>query len=104
MINDMPFQEKPTRTCFVYDKRTGKVVHIHQFIATDPNAACSTEEIEKTALKLAPTQCDRAHLSVLHSDESEQQLSPEFRYRVNCNTHKLIREPAPAIPQVGHRS
>lgn len=95
MVKNMPFEEKPTNTCFVYDKRTGNVVHIHQFIADDPNGKCSREEMEKSALTLAPTRCDRAFLAVLHSDEADQQLSPEFIYRVDCNTQKLIRERAP---------
>ena len=96
MVKNMPYEEKPTNTCFVYDKRTGKVVHIHQFIAADPDGKCSKEEMEKSALSLAPTRCNRAHLGVVHLDEADQRLNPEFIYRVDLNTQKLIRERAPA--------
>ena len=92
MINE-PLVAKPRKTCFVYDTRTGRVVHIHQFVPSHPDGTCSDEEMEKTALDLAPTECDLGHLAVIHRD-GDGDLDPEFDFRVDCDKRELIKEPA----------
>ena len=90
---DDPIKAKPTKTSFVYDTRTGKVVHIHQFVPYHPNETCSASEMEKTALHLAPARCDRAHLAVLHYD-GDKYDDPSIRCRVDCDKRTLIEESA----------
>ena len=89
-----PLQAKATKTWFVYDRRTGKVMHIHQFIPAHPGGTCSDREMEETALKLAPAVADRAYLSVLYHEE-ELDINPEHQYRVDIEKGTLIVEPAP---------
>lgn len=89
-----PLEAKATKTWFVYDRRTGKVVHIHQFIPAHPGGTCSDREMEETALKLAPVAWDRAYLSVLHH-EKELDINPEHQYRVDIEKGALVVEPAP---------
>lgn len=88
-----PIQAKPTKTSFVYDTRTGKVVHIHQFIPSHPDGTCSDSEMERTALQLAPARCDRAHLAVLHHD-GDRYADRAVRYRVDCDKRTLVEESA----------
>jgi hypothetical protein len=92
-----PLEPKATKTWFVYDRRTGKVVHIHQFIPASPGGTCSDREMEETALKLAPAAWDRANLSVLHHDK-ELDINPKYQYRVNIKSRALVVESAPPEP------
>lgn len=97
---DEPIQAKPTKTSFVYDTRTGKVVHIHQFVPCHPDGTCSNSEMEKAALELAPARCDRAHLAVLHHDGDK--YDPSIRYRVDCDNYTLVAENAGHDPATLH--
>jgi hypothetical protein len=96
-VDSEPTQPKPTKTTFVYDQQTGKVVHIHQFIPAGPDGTCSDQEMEETALNLAPAAWKRAHLAVLHHDR-ELDLDPNARYRVDIGKRQLVVEPAPKKP------
>ena len=93
-MNYEPSGAKATRTWFVYDSRTGKVVHIHQFVPAHPGGTCSDREMEQTALELAPAAWERTYLGVL-AHEGELVLSPEHRYRVDVENRALVVEPAP---------
>lgn len=92
-----PVEGKPSKTTFVYDKKTGKVVHIHQFIPYHPDGACSDHEMEETAMKLAPLAWDRSQLGALHHGKTLE-ISPEHRYRIDVESHRLVVEPAPTKP------
>ena len=97
-----PTQARATRTSFVYDTRTGKVVHIHQFVPYG-DGTISEREMEETALKLAPHAWARAQLAVLHHGAGENhELSPEHRYRVDIESRRLVVEPAPEGPTQGN--
>ena len=98
-----PLEAKPTKTWFVYDKRTGKVVHIHQFVPAQPGGTCSDREMEETALNLAPAAWNRSQLSILQHDK-ELALHPEHRYRVDIKKRALVVEPAPPQPAQARRS
>jgi hypothetical protein len=101
-MNTEPTQAKATKTSFVYDTRTGKVVHVHQFIPAAPGGTCSDSEMETMALKLAPAAWDRAQLGVLH-DDGELELNPEHRYRVDVQKLEVVFEPAPTAPTQARR-
>jgi hypothetical protein len=101
-MNGEPIQPKATKTSFVYDAQTGKVVHVHQFIPARPDGTCSDREMEETALKLAPAAWDRAQLGVLHHDE-EMDLDPKHRYRVDLKNRRLVVELAPREPTQARR-
>ena len=85
----------PTKTSFVYDTRTGKVVHIHQFVPYHPDETCSDSEMEKTALQLAPIHFDRSHLAVLHYD-GDKHSDTSIQYRVDLDKRTLVEESARA--------
>lgn len=96
-----PTQSQPTNTTYVYDTRTGKVVHIHQFIPYG-DGTISEREMEKTARELAPRAWDQKRLAVLHHGKGEKhELSPDHRYRVDLQTRRLVVEPAPEGPAQG---
>lgn len=92
-MENEPIEAKPTRTSFVYDSRTGKVVHIHQYVPLHPGEKCAEAEMERTALQLAPSHFDRGHLAVLHF-EGDKYSDPSIRYRVDCEKRTLIAESA----------
>jgi hypothetical protein len=92
-----PLEAKATKTTFVYDTRTGKVVHVHQFIPYDRNGTMSDREMEEMALKLAPPVWDRSRLSVLHHAK-DLELNPEHDYRVDVKNRKLLVQAAPTRP------
>ena len=94
MTNE-PVQAEPTKTTFVYDTRTGKVVHVHQFVPYDSKGTCSDHEMETAALELAPAACEREHLAVLHFD-GDKYSDRSIRYRVDCEKRVLIEESAVA--------
>lgn len=97
---DEPLQPRATKTTFVYDTRTGKVVHVHQFIPARPGGTCSDREMEEAAVNLAPAAWDRANLAVLH-DDKELELNPRQQYRVDIKSRRLVVEPAPPEPAQG---
>ncbi|SPH18347.1 hypothetical protein DEA8626_01884 [Defluviimonas aquaemixtae] len=87
-----PMTAKPKKTCFVFDRRTGKVVHVHQFIPAHPDGDCADEEMERMALQLAPQDCDRSQLGVLHcAGDGDRQT--EFDLMVKPKSGELIRKP-----------
>lgn len=87
---DEPIQQQPTKTSFVYDTRTGQVVHVHQFIPYAPEGTCSDSEMEETALHLAPG--ETANLGVVHY-EGDRYADRSVQYRVDCEKRTLIEEP-----------
>jgi hypothetical protein len=93
-----PSQPKATMTSFVYDTRTGKVVHIHQFVPYG-DGTISEAEMAKTAMELAPDAWDRKRLAVLHHGKGHNhELRPEHRFRVDLGTRRLVVEQAPQGP------
>ena len=92
-----PFEAKAAKTTFVYDLRTGRVVHVHQFIPYEPNGTISDREMEEMALTQAPPVFERSSLSVVHYGR-DLELSPAKHYRVDVKTRKLIVEAAPTKP------
>jgi hypothetical protein len=89
----------PTQTTFVYDRNSGEVVHIHQFVPAEPDGRCSEEEMEETALRLAPKSFDGNRLAILH--EGALQISPEYLYRVEVDSGRLVTETVPSTPVSG---
>lgn len=87
--------EEPIRSqfCLVYDKETGKVVHIHEFISAEPSGAVSSEILETQALQLAPTKFERHRLAVFHPEKG-QVFGRQFRYRIDCQKQTLIIDKA----------
>lgn len=97
-----PFEAKATKTTFVYDTGTGKVVHVHQFIPFDPNGTISDREMEEMALSQAPPAWERSRLSFLHRGK-DLELSPRQHYRVDVKNRKLLIEAAPTRPAQDRR-
>jgi hypothetical protein len=98
-----PVEGKPTKTTFVYDRRTGKVVHVHQFVPYERNGTISDREMEEMALSLAPASLNRERLGVLHQGR-DLELSPERIYRVDVKTGKLVaKEVVAKSPQATAR-
>jgi hypothetical protein len=89
-----PIEARASRTTFVYDTATGKVVHVHQFIPATPGGTCSDEEMAETAMALAPSAYARDAVDVLHADEVE--LVPGHVYRVDVERRTVVAEPLPA--------
>ena len=87
-----PFSPAPRQTSFVYDKRTGEVVHIHQFLPLDAEGHCDEAEMEQTALHLAASRIDRKELAVLHH-KGELNLEPHLEYRVDPRKRALVPKP-----------
>ena len=85
--------DEPTRSqfCLVYDKESGKVVHIHELVLAEPSSACSRETLAAQALQLAPTKYERNRLAVFHPEEG-QALSRQFKYRIDGQRQALIVE------------
>jgi hypothetical protein len=92
-----PYEAKAAKTTFVYDARTGKVVHIHQFIPFDPKGTISDREMEEMAFAQASPKWERSRLSVLHHGK-ELELNPAKHYRVDVKSRKLLIEAAPTRP------
>ena len=82
--------------CLVYDKETGTVVHIHEFVSADPQGAASREMLETQALQLAPTKFERHRLAVFHPEKG-QAFGRQFRYRIDCQTQALIVDKADQV-------
>jgi hypothetical protein len=91
MENELPNSE-PTQFAFVYDSRTGEIVHVHQFVPISPDGRCPIDEMTQTALTLAPSTFDRSELGVLHH-EGVLELSHQVACRVDVAKNQLVREP-----------
>lgn len=93
-------QPANSQFCLVYDKATGEVVHVHEFVSDDPKGSCSRETLEKQALELAPTKYERASLAVFHPDRG-QRFSHNDIYRIDRQKNALIVTPRRAQERKG---
>lgn len=88
---ETPFQSIPTQRCLVYDKRTGQVIHIHDFIGADPKSRLSTSELETQALTYSGDQIKKEHMAVV---EATGDLgATDITYSVDTGTGSIIETP-----------
>lgn len=80
------------QTCFVYDRATGYVVHIHQFCPLEPGGRCAESEMENAALEHLPSDLSRGDFSVFHHT-GELRLKSGHRYRVDVDRQVFVAEP-----------
>jgi hypothetical protein len=99
MADNEMMNSTPTQTSFVYDRDSGEVVHIHQFVPAEPEGRCSDEEMEETALRLAPSSVDKGRLAILH--EGPMKLSADYLYRIDTESGRLVTEQVPPNPISG---
>jgi hypothetical protein len=78
--------------CLVYDTRTGKVVHAHQFFALSKSALMSQERLEHAALaEIAPhLRKETSSFAVFHPT-SDEPFEPMQRYRVDVKSGALTK-------------
>jgi hypothetical protein len=86
----------PRQTAFVYDRKTGDVFHVHQYIPLAEDAVLSDQEMERAALANASADGRPAQSAVLHQ-RGALHIEPGQRLRVNPRSKKLTAEPAPKI-------
>jgi len=85
---ETPFYATPTQRCLVYDKRTGQVIHVHDFIGTDSKSRLSTAEMETQALTYAGDQIEKEHMSI--TEATGDLDATDITYRVDIGTGAVI--------------
>ena len=99
-----PFRvARAEQTCFVYDVRTGIVVHIHQFCPLEAGGRCSEAEMEQTAIALAPDEFPRDHLATLQVS-GDVELRPGHLYHVDRDRQTFRAEPISARGMRGRQA
>ena len=92
------FQKSNDRTlfqwCMVYDKRTGEIIHTHQFYPLSNNDLYSKDDLEKIAIEfLSPeSKSNMEFLGVVHPPK-DLVLDPNMIYKINLESQSLISEP-----------
>ena len=78
--------------CLVYDKRTGSVVHVHQFFALSKSALMSQERLEQAALAeiAPPLRKETSSLAVFHPNTGEP-FEPMRSYRIDAKSGTLTK-------------
>lgn len=88
---ETPFYATPTQRCLVYDKRTGKVIHVHDFIGTDSKSKLSTAEMETQALTYAGDQIEKEHMAITEAIGDLD--AADITYSVDIGTGMVIATP-----------
>ena len=85
-------ERKPqSKISVVYDKRDGRIVHMHEFIGDDTGlfASDALETRERMAREAAARNGDPEHLRIMHAP-AKFRRKPEVRYRVDLESGKLV--------------
>ena len=86
--------ENLSQWCMIYDKRTGEIIHTHQFYPLSPNDLYSKEDLEKIAMKfLSPESKSNIELLGVFHPPKDLDLDPGMDYKINLKTQSLISEP-----------
>ena len=93
-----------TRSVLVYNRKNGRIVHIHHVIALDGAEPSPISEIEKAALFHAGRRGhEESKIAALHVDPTS--LKEGGRYRVDVKTSRLVeaaaKRPATKAPAKG---
>jgi hypothetical protein len=80
-----------TQWCVVYDRRTGAVVHIHQYVAASRADACTCEQLAEQAMEQATRRHGRECLEVAYPSE-DIALDFNARYRVDPGSGEVRSE------------
>ncbi len=94
---DLPFDSSPTQTCVVYDQRTGRVVHVHDFVPAEPGGSSAPSEMRAAALDATSSLAEKQYLAI--AEVPEDLLGSEGAYRVNAETGKVYAEPLDPGPK-----
>jgi hypothetical protein len=86
--------ENLSQWCMIYDKRTGEIIHTHQFLPLSSNDLYSKEDLEKIAIEfLSPdSKSNMEFLGVFHPPK-DLNLDPNMKYKINVESQSLISEP-----------
>jgi hypothetical protein len=90
--------------CAVYDQRSGRIVHMHEFVGDEggifePDAA---EARERMAWEAAKWHSESAHLRVMHIP-ADFRPEPDMLYRVDLSSGKLVAIPSVPRSRSSHR-
>lgn len=80
-----------TQWCLVYDRRTGAVVHIHQYIAASRDEAGSPNQLASQAIEQASKRQGREFLEVAYPAD-DAPLDFNARYRVDPASARVSSE------------
>ena len=95
---ELPMQAVPTHTVVVYDRQTGSVVHIHDFVADSDGSPWSADDMKRVALDEVR---DRGPLDRLVAIEMPDELRRSGAdFRVDVDTGKLVAEPSRDTPRL----
>ena len=83
--------DRPAHVCVVYDPKTGRVAHIHEFFGK----GFKPDECERTALETVASlgQVKAAGLKVLHPAELKH--GPDMMFRVNPKSLEILTATRP---------
>jgi hypothetical protein len=84
-------EDLASQWCVVYERDTGAIVHIHQFVPTSAQDRWSTDELERVAREAAVRFHPGIALNILHPAEGTK-LNPRLRYRVDPKSQSLLTE------------
>ena len=83
-------QANASQWCLIYERRTGKVVHIHQFLPLTTDDLMSHEALEKAALaELAPDSHPNADSFGVFHPKANAVLEPNVEYVIDLKSHSL---------------
>jgi hypothetical protein len=93
---ELPMQVVPTHTFVVYDRQTGTVVHIHDFVSASDDSPWSADDMKRVALDEVR---DRGQLDRLVAIEMPADLRRSGEnFRVDVAAGRLVAEPSREAP------
>lgn len=87
-------EENVSQWCMIYDKRTGEIIHTHQFYPLSANDLYSKKDLEKIAIGFlsSDNKSKMKFLGVFHPTK-DLHLNPNMKYKIALKSKSLISEP-----------
>ena len=93
---ELPMQAVPTHTVVVYDRQTGTVVHIHDFVAAGGDSPWSADDMKRVALDEVRDRGPLDRLVAIEMPDDLRRSGGDFR--VDVAAGKLVAEPSRDAP------
>ena len=93
---ELPMQAVPTHTLVVYDRQTGAVLHIHDFVTAGGDSPWSADDMKRVALAEVSNRGQLDRLAAIEMPADLRRSGGDFR--IDVGTEKLIAEPSPDAP------
>jgi hypothetical protein len=96
--SSLPTHDEPTHGVVIYDQQTGKVVHVHEFVADPDAGGWSVEDMTRIALEAAGRgRGEQGRMAAIDLPADLRRSGRSFRVDVAART--LVADARPETPR-----